>query len=211
MTKIKLCGLRRPEDIETANKLKPEYIGFVFFPKSKRYVSEETAKKLKKQLNSHIRTVGVFVNERPEVIAGLAEKQIIDMIQLHGGETEETIRQLRALTSCPIIKAFSIGKETDIDAARNSTADYVLLDHGKGGTGTAFNWALAKKLHRPCFLAGGLNLHNIHDALNCLSPFAVDVSSGIETDGVKDPEKMKAFVSAVREISKERNKSHDES
>ena len=197
MTKIKLCGLSRPCDIETANRLSPEYIGFVFAAKSIRYVSSEKAAELKKLLRPSIKTVGVFVRENPETVAELLRSGIIDIAQLHGGESEDYIKQLRTLTDKPLIKAYRIDTEQDVEAANISTADYVLLDSGQGGTGTTFDWNLLEKIDRPYFLAGGLNADNVRDAIERLNPYAVDVSSGIETDGYKDIRKMEDFVHAV--------------
>lgn len=199
MTKIKLCGLSRICDIEAVNELRPEYIGFVFAQKSKRYVSPELAMQLKSELSADIKAVGVFVRENPNTVAELLEKGIIDIAQLHGGEDEEYIKQLRALTDKPLLKAFRIDTEEDLKSAEKSTADYVLLDSGDGGTGTSFDWNLLKNFSRDYFLAGGLDCKNIGDAVKTLSPFAVDVSSGIETDGLKDREKMTEFVKNVRE------------
>ena len=196
-TKIKLCGLSRPEDIETANRLKPDYIGFVFAEKSKRYVNPEKAAELKSLLSSEIKAVGVFVNEKPKVIAEILQAGTIDMAQLHGSEDEEYIKSLRKLTDRPIIQAFKIESEKDILAAESSSADYVLLDSG-AGTGVTFDWSLIKNIKRPYFLAGGLSPDNVDEAIKVLQPWAVDVSSGIETNGLKDPAKMQAFVEKVR-------------
>ena len=202
MTRIKLCGLSRPCDIEAANALKPEYIGFVFAPKSRRCVSPETAEALRKMLDPAIRAVGVFVREDPERIAGLLERGIIDLAQLHGSEDEEYIARLRALTGKPLIRAFRVDSPADLADARESAADFILLDNGAGGTGESFDWSLLQGFGRPYFLAGGLNPENAAAAVETLRPFAVDVSSGIETDGVKDGKKMKAFVDAVRTVSR---------
>lgn len=202
MTKIKLCGLSRPCDIEAANELQPEYIGFVFAPKSRRHVSPEQAAILKEQLNPAIKAVGVFVNEAPETIAAYLKDEIIDIAQLHGGESESYIQQLRKFTDKPLIQAFRIDTEQDIEAANASSADYILLDSGEGGTGTAFDWRLLRQVNRPYFLAGGLTPHNIEDAVQTLAPYAVDVSSGIEANGYKDKNKMNAFVTAVRAVNK---------
>lgn len=201
MTRIKLCGLTRPCDIQAANELSPEYIGFVFAPKSKRYVSHEKAAELKRLLHPEIKAVGVFVNESLQTVADLLKNGVIDMAQLHGNESEEYIKELRALTDQPIIKAFRVDSEQDIMKANASTADYVLLDSG-AGTGTVFDWHLISKIDRPYFLAGGLDTENVCGALKELNPYAVDVSSGLETDGVKDKTKMAAFVAAVRKEGK---------
>lgn len=197
MTKIKLCGLSAPGDIEAANSLKPEFIGFVFAEKSKRYVSHQKASELKAALDFGIKAVGVFVNEKPETVAELLNIGTIDFAQLHGSETEEYIKRLRALTDKPIIKAFRINTENDIRLAEKSSADLILLDSG-AGTGSVFDWKLIHSIERPYFLAGGLDINNVQNAVKMLHPYAVDVSSGIETDGSKDKTKMAEFVSAVR-------------
>ena len=199
MTKIKFCGLKRQEDIDFANLILPEYIGFVFAKKSKRYVSPEKAALLKKRLDGRISAVGVFVNEELLQVAELLNGGVIDIAQLHGGENEEYISELRKLTDKPIIKAFNVEDEGDISLALNSTADYVLLDSPLAGSGTRFNWELLKNFGRPYFLAGGLDPENVFGAVLSLHPYAVDVSSGIETGGVKDFDKMKRFA-AVREL-----------
>ncbi len=197
MTRIKLCGLTRPCDIEAVNILEPEYIGFVFAPKSKRYVTHDQATGLKHQLSPGITVVGVFVNETPETVVYLLSSGIIDIAQLHGSESETYIKNLRQLTAKPIIKAFRIKTANDIAKAVSSSADYVLLDSG-AGTGTVFEWNLIQNIKRPYFLAGGLTPANVGPAIRTLSPFAVDVSSGIETSGLKDKTKMAAFIAAVR-------------
>ena len=197
MTKIKLCGLSRPCDIETANELNPEYIGFVFAQKSKRYVELEKAVQLKQLLSSDIQAVGVFVDETPEVVAELLNSGVIDVVQLHGREDKAYIERLRQHTDKPIIKAFQIKSQQDLTEAEHCTADYVLLDSG-AGTGKVFDWTVLKNIRRPYFLAGGLSPDNAGEAIKLLHPFAVDVSSGIETDNLKDKEKAAAFIAAVR-------------
>ena len=139
----------------------------------------------------------MFINEEPEKVACLLNHGVIDIAQLHGSEDEDYIRRLRNLTDKPIIKAFRIETAEDIADAESCTADYVLLDSG-AGTGTKFDWNLIQGIKRPYFLAGGLGAHNVENAVKLLRPFAIDVSSGIETDGVKDKLKMAAFVAAVR-------------
>lgn len=196
--KIKLCGLTRPCDIEAVNELQPDYIGFVFAKKSRRYVSPEKAEELKAMLAPGIQAVGVFVNEEPEQIAALFEAGTIDVAQLHGQESETEIRRLRELTNHPMIQAFRIDTEQDVERANASTADYVLLDSGAGGTGTVFDWDLLQAIRRPYFLAGGLDTENLGTVKAKLNPYGVDVSSGIETGGYKDKEKMTAFVAAAR-------------
>lgn len=201
MTEIKLCGLSRPCDIQIANELKPQYIGFVFAPKSKRYVKPEKARELKQMLAPNIKAVGVFVNEKPETIAAFLNNGLIDVAQLHGDESDDYIMQLRKYTDRPIIKAFRIKTTEDIADAKQSAANYVLLDSG-AGTGAVFDWNLIHSIQRPYFLAGGLQSGNVRAAIRTLRPFAVDVSSGIETNGVKDKTKMAAFVAAVRKEDK---------
>ncbi len=198
MTKVKFCGLMRKRDIDCANALLPEYVGFVFAQKSIRYVTPEQASRLKEHLHPRILAVGVFVDEDPVRIADLLRAGIIDIAQLHGSESEESCRQLRSLTGKPIIKAFSIGSPGDVDRAQKSAADFVLLDAQRGGSGTRFDWNLIKHLERPFFLAGGLNPDNVRKAVEETHPYAIDVSSGIETDGVKDTDKMRALIDAIR-------------
>ena len=197
MTKIKLCGLSRNSDIEAANTLRPDYIGFVFAPKSRRFVPPEEAALLKKDLRPEIQAVGVFVNEVPENVAKLLNEGVIDIAQLHGSEDEAYIQRLRMLTDRPLIQAFRINAEDDLRRAEASLADEILLDAG-AGTGTVFDWSLIGNTTRRYFLAGGLCPENAGEAIRILHPYALDVSSGIETDGKKDPKKMAAFVHAVR-------------
>ena len=197
MTKIKLCGLSRPCDIQTANELMPEYIGFVFAPKSKRYIDPQKAAGLKELLSSDIRAVGVFVDEASDTVAALLNSGVIDIAQLHGGEDEAYIQRLRQRTDKPIIKAFQIKSRHDLAEAKTCTADHILMDSG-AGTGNVFDWSILQDFKRPYFLAGGLSPDNVGDAVRLLHPYAVDVSSGIETDGCKDREKAAAFIAAVR-------------
>lgn len=197
MIKIKFCGLKRKADIEAANALKPDFIGFVFAKDSRRYISPENAAVLKSRLSSEISAVGVFVNERPEYIASLLDDGLIDLAQLHGDEDEAYIDRLKGLTGKPVIKAFRISSASEAMEASASSADMILLDSGTG-SGRTFNWQLIKGLRRPYFLAGGLDPVNAGDAVRLLNPWAVDVSSGIETDGLKDIKKMAAFAAAVR-------------
>ena len=158
----------------------------------------ELAERLKKILNPEIKTVGVFVNETPEKI--LSFSKILDLIQLHGTENEIYIEKLKNLTHKTIIKAFKIKNSGDVQTALKSPADYIMFDSGQG-TGKNFDWNLIKSISRPYFLAGGLDPENVADAVKLLNPFAVDVSSGIETDGFKDKSKMKDFASAVRSFN----------
>lgn len=196
MTKIKFCGLRTLADIDAANKISPEYIGFVFAPKSKRYVTPAQANQLRNALDKKITAVGVFVDAEISTVAELLNAGIIDAAQLHGNETDAYIKNLRGLADKPIIKAFQVKATADIAAAEQSPADFILIDSGAGG-GKVFDWTLIN-LRREYFLAGGLTIENIGAAIERLNPFAVDVSSGIETDGRKDFSKMATFAEVVR-------------
>lgn len=197
MTKIKLCGMMRPADIDKVNILKPDYIGFVFAKKSKRYVTPDQAKALKDRLDGGIKSVGVFVNEDPDEVCMLITQGVIDLAQLHGDEDEAYIDSLKSRTGCEVIKALKIRQKEELMPAYESHADIILLDAG-AGDGKAFDWELLKDFDRPYFLAGGLDPDNVTDAIARLHPFGVDVSSGIEKDGVKDPELMEMFTDNVR-------------
>jgi len=197
MTAIKMCGLSQKRDIQAVNEIKPEYIGFVFWAKSKRYISPEKALEFKQMLDENIKAVGVFVDESIEKVAELLENGVIDLAQLHGSETEDYIHKLREMTNKPVIQAFRIRSSVDVERAVKSYADMILLDAGMGD-GKIFDWSLIQDITRPYFLAGGLNCENIAEAVRKFHPYAVDVSSGIETDGLKDIKKMTAFAMAVR-------------
>ena len=198
-TRIKICGLTRLEDIDAVNELKPEYVGFVF-AKSRRQITKEHAVTLRRYLDPEIQAVGVFVNELPAIVAGYLEEGVIDLAQLHGNESEEYIHSLRFRTGGELIKAFSIKTREDVEKAKKSSADYILLDHGKGGTGESFDWSLIRNMDRPYFLAGGLNAENVEQAILQTHPFAVDISSGVETDGVKDPKKITECIRRIRHV-----------
>lgn len=197
MMKVKFCGIKRIEDINMCNALVPDFIGFIFWDKSKRNISMDKAKELKLVLDKRIKVVGVFVDENIENIINFSNQNIMDIIQLHGNENNKYIKYLQDTTKKPIIKAFKIISHDDIINANESVADYVMLDNGYG-TGKSFDWNLIKNVKRDYFLAGGLNVNNVEEAITKLKPFAVDVSSGIETDGVKDELKMQEFLKIVR-------------
>ena len=197
MTKIKFCGLTRPCDIQAANEIKPDYIGFVFAPNSKRCVSYKQAVDLKNLLSKEIKAVGVFLNEDISQVISLLNLGIIDAAQLHGDESTEYITRIQKETGKPVIKAFQIHSEADVAAAEETIADYIILDAGTG-EGKTFDWNLIDNFKKPYFLAGGLNAENVTAAMHKLHPYALDVSTGIETDGFKDKEKMAEFAAAVR-------------
>ena len=199
MTKIKLCGLSRPCDIDFVNDVQPDYCGFVIdVPKSRRNVTPEQVRALCARLAPSIKAVGVFVNAPPEEVAALLETHAIVAAQLHGQEDDAYIRSLRRLTDAPIIQAFHAASPADIERANRSIADCILLDHGAGGTGCTFDWLLTDRVTRPYILAGGLTPENLPRAIERCHPFAVDLSSGVETNGCKDLNKMRAAVAAVR-------------
>lgn len=197
MTRIKFCGLRTLDDINAANEILPEYVGFVFAPKSKRHITPETADKLRGALSKKILAVGVFVNADVATVAELLNAGTIDLAQLHGDETDTYIKNLRTFTSKPIIKAFKIHAADDLITAEKSPADFILLDAG-AGDGLTFDWRLLKNFRREYFLAGGLTVGNVGKAIELLNPFAVDVSSGIELGGRKNFELMATFAEVVR-------------
>ena len=197
--KIKICGLTRPEDIACVNRLLPDYIGFVFWPRSRRLVTRQQAAQLKAMLSPEIRAVGVFVNAPMEEVAGLLAEGIIDMAQLHGEESEEDIRYLQTATGKPIIKAVKVHGRQDVEAWLGSAADFLLFDSGMG-SGQTFDWSLLEGVKRPYFLAGGLGPENLEQVLFQDGPYGVDLSSSLETDGRKDPEKMRRVMELVRSV-----------
>ena len=207
MTKIKICGLTRTEDIEMVNEFLPDYIGFVF-AKSRRQVSAEQAKELKNKLRPAIKAVGVFVNEKPENIAEIANQGIIDLIQIHGDEDAAYCAQLRKLTQAPIIKVVRVRDEDDLAGIEKFDCDYYLFDtlssKEYGGTGKAFDHSLLynKEIKKPFFVAGGLNQDNVAAVIEVIKPFGVDTSGGVETDGIKDANKIKEFIKQGRIVGK---------
>ncbi len=199
MTEIKICGLTREEDIDYVNEAKPDYIGFILnFPKSRRNLTPERAAALRSCLSPDIMAVGVFVDRPAEEVVSAAETVGLDAIQLHGHEDDLYITILQERTDLPIWKAFKIRTADDLAAAERSSADEILLDNGYG-TGEAFDWSLADGIERPFLLAGGLTPENIPQAIRALRPKLVDISSGVETDGRKDRNKILAAVRAARD------------
>ncbi len=200
MAKIKICGLKRLEDIEIVNKYEPDYIGFVFAD-SKRKVSHDLASKMKKNLDSSIKSVGVFVDAEIEEILKLYDEGIIDIVQLHGSESEEYIKILKQKSNyqLEIINAIEMSGEKNLLDYDDSLADYLLLDSGKG-SGKTFDWRLIRKdLKKEFFLAGGLNADNIAEAIEEFNPYAIDLSSSVETDGYKDELKIKEVMEALND------------
>ena len=200
MTKVKICGLMLERDIEYANLVEPDYVGFIFVQRSRRYVSPDRAAELKKNLRPNISAVGVFVDAPISASVSLVKSGVIDVAQLHGKESHDYIDELTAQITAPVIKAFAISCPQDMLSARITRAHYPVLDNGEGGTGRVFDWGLVKSFGRDYFLAGGLTPENVAKAATQLRPYAIDVSSGVETDGRKDLEKMRAVVERVRNL-----------
>lgn len=204
MTKIKLCGIFRDCDAEYMNEAMPDYTGFVF-AESKRRVSKKKALELRQKLNSNIKTVGVFVNEAIEEIADIYESGAINIVQLHGDERADYIKALRKICNAPIIKAVRVKSSDDIKNTSQYAADYILYDtfssESFGGTGKSFNHELCIESSGDFFLAGGLNIENVIQKIKDVHPYAVDISSGIETNSVKDKDKILKIVKIIREAS----------
>jgi phosphoribosylanthranilate isomerase len=202
LVKVKICGLRRKEDIEYANELKPDYVGFVF-AKSKRQIEVEQALDLISLLDKEIKTVGVFVNEPVENALKIAQTLNLDVLQFHGDETQDYIDNFKNFT---VWKAIRIKDKEDLEKTKefkvNSFVFDTLTKNEYGGTGKTFNWEVLKgmELNVPIILAGGLNENNVEEAIKIVDPYAVDVSSGVETEGYKDFKKMKSFIEKVRGI-----------
>ncbi|WP_243298507.1 phosphoribosylanthranilate isomerase [Bacillus litorisediminis] len=198
--KVKICGLSDEQAVYAAVSNGADAIGFVF-AKSKRKVDPYTVADITKAVPASVQKVGVFVNETKENIEEIAQLCRLDLIQLHGDESEEFATSL----SYPIIKAFGISSQEDLERAKSYPAEYVLLDSPKGkyrgGNGTSFDWNLLKRSDFPqkIIIAGGLNEHNVQSLLDKVTPFMVDVSSGVETDGKKDLNKIKRFIEKVKQ------------
>ena len=215
--KIKFCGLFRECDIDYANALKPDFVVFIFVEHSRRFVDFATAKALKSRLDSEIKAVGVFVDSPVNRIIEVLGEGIIEVVQLHGNENNAYISALREMSAkyltqnLPIIKAIKVHNSHSLLESQNLNADFILLDSPNAGSGRAFDWnALAQGLAKSqnftrefqtrFFLAGGVNVDNIKSAI-ALKPFCIDISSGIESNGVKDFTKMQTIINAVRSES----------
>ena len=215
MQKIKLCGMMKPCDIEYANRVKPDFVGFIF-ANTRRKISAAQAKQFREALDAEIPAVGVFVNEDISVITSLVQNGCIDLIQLHGEEDADYIRRLREVCDVPVIKAVKVQTVEQIRQAAALPVDYLLLDTYRkgvlGGSGEAFDWELLREAKaaagdtaegelfgKPYFLAGGLHAGNLREAA-ALGSYGLDVSSGIETDGSKDFTKMVEVMELVRKF-----------
>lgn len=202
MTKLKICGLTCEEDIAAVNEVKPDFAGFIIeVPSSRRNLSAEQVKVLVKGLDKEILPVGVFVDARPELPISLLRDGSLWAAQLHGNEDEEYIEKIQNMTGKPVIKAFSIKTPEDVQRALRSPADYILLDQGTGGTGEPFDWSLVPPVRRPFFLAGGIGFENLREAISTLHPWTVDLSSSLETNGKKDPVKIRQIVRMLKQIN----------
>jgi phosphoribosylanthranilate isomerase len=202
MPKIKICGLTRFCDIDAVNEAKPDYVGFVF-ARSRRQVTFDMASAMKKRLDNNIRAVGVFVNAAGDDIVRLCTEGVIDLVQLHGDEDAGYIAELKRCVDLPIIKVVRVQSPAQVAAAEALPCDYLLLDtyqkDAYGGTGTTFDYGLIPSLRKPFFLAGGLNAGNIRAAA-AIEPYCLDISGGVETDGVKDAAKIMELVKIVRAL-----------
>ncbi|MCL2390659.1 MAG: phosphoribosylanthranilate isomerase [Endomicrobia bacterium] len=197
MSKIKICGLKRETDVEYVNETKPDFAGFVFAG-MKRKIDFKTAEKFKSLLSKDIKSVGVFTDEKIENIAGLFKGGIIDLIQLHGSESDDYIRNLKDKVNIPIIKAIAVNSTIHSSLSNLFLkVDFVLFDSPAAGSGQSFDWNLIKDYQKSFFLAGGINIDNISEALK-LKPYCIDLSSGVETGGVKDFDKIKKIIEIVR-------------
>lgn len=203
MTKVKICGLTRLMDIDIVNLYLPDYVGFVF-ASSRRRVTYEEAKILKANLDKRIQAVGVFVNEPMDNIIRLCNENVIDIVQLHGDEEEEYIINLQASVKKTIIKAIRVKSKEYVIREGISSSDYLLLDtystDSYGGSGVSFNRDMIPELEKPYFLAGGLNSNNLIESIRATTPYCVDISSGVETDGYKDKEKVSEIINMVRNL-----------
>lgn len=208
-TKIKICGLRRLEDVAFVNEAQPDYAGVILCRRFWRSIDFKQAKLLRQHLDPNIPLVGVFVNDRFSDVLVALRQGIVDMVQLQGTESEEYITSLQVMShNKPVIKACQVHSAEVLPYAENSAADYILLDSGAGaGSGKLMDWSLVQDVHRPFFLAGGLNPDNIPKAIEAVHPWGIDLSSGVErvtgpepSDRVKDREKILAAVAAVRQF-----------
>ena len=207
MSRIKICGMQRLQDIEIVNEFMPDYVGFIMSTQNKfrRQVAVKTARELSEKLNPDIKAVGVFVDEPVEFISDICKRGIINLVQLHGHEDREYINSLAKSVKIPIIKAVHVENSQQITEAESLDCDYLLLDTAYkdkiGGGGQKFNWDLIpKNLSKPYFLAGGLSAENVAQAIKTVNPYAVDLSSSVETEGYKDREKVRKVIDIVRRV-----------
>ena len=198
--KVKICGLKTLEDIDYINEVLPDFAGFIFAESSRR-ISFNQAAKMKSKLNKNIKSIGVFVNEKTEKIINAAEEGIIDLIQLHGNEDNNYIKEIGNKLKLPVIKAFKADSNLKYNI-ENTIADYVLIDSCNknqfGGTGQLFDWGLIPETDKKIFLAGGLNADNIIRAIKEVNPYCLDINSGVEINGKKDRKKILEVMQIVK-------------
>ena len=208
MSKVKICGVKRQDDIKYINRYLPEYVGVVF-ANSRRQVSPENAKALIANLDKRVKAVGVFVNEPTERVLEIAHKCKLDVVQVHGDETPEYIYALKKQfdsyrKKVDVWKAVRVRNKDSVEQIKHYNADAFVLDAfvegSYGGAGKTFDWEVAVEAGKygRIILAGGLNIKNVHDAIRSVEPTAVDVSTGVESDGMKDEDKIKRFICRVR-------------
>lgn len=202
--KIKICGLKRFEDISYVNEAGVDFAGFIFAEKSKRKIDFATAKNLKRELKKEIKSVGVFVNQSFDFIKQSVDLGVVDFVQLHGDEDNFFINKIQKELNIPVIKAFRADLELK-DNINNTKADYVLIDSNDkqnfGGTGKTFDWGIIPETNKKIFLAGGLNSNNILSAMQTVKPFCVDINSGVEAGGVKNKKMIEDIVQKVRKYN----------
>lgn len=201
-TKLKICGLTREEDISMVNKIKPDFIGFVF-AKSKRQIDLKTAVFLKSKLDPDIKSVGVFVNESIDNIIKVVNSKSIDLVQLHGDENNCYISKLKNLISIPIIKAIKISENSEKEKAYYEAADFLLIDSGCG-SGKTFDWSIDLPTSKPLFIAGGISYENVEKAFEHFKPYAFDLSSSVEVNGFKNFDKMERISSKLKQLNGEK-------
>lgn len=198
-TKIKICGIKTLADADCLNTYKPDYTGFVFWAHSHRYLDLDEAWRLRERLDDSIKSAGVYVDEDINIVAEAARRRIIDVIQLHGHEDNEYIRKIKDITGLPVIKAIKIEGSDSLKNVDHLDADYILFDSGMG-SGKTFDWQSIKvNISKPYFIAGGINAENVENAIDIFKPFGVDLSSSVETDKKKDPDKIRQVIQAVRQ------------
>ena len=212
MTAVKICGLSEPETLQAAIDAGTDFIGFVFYPSSSRFVNVETASALAELVPPAVKKVGLVVDATDQDLLQITQNVELDMLQLHGDETPQRIEDIAGLTALPIMKAIRVRDEVDLENVSEfeTVADWLLFDNkctsAPGGTGESFDWNVltGRTFSKPWMLSGGLTAENIGDALSQLSPDAVDISSGVESaKGIKDPDKIKAFIEAVKTSAKQ--------
>lgn len=193
---VKICGLTGASDAATANDARPDWAGVVLHGPSRRCVDAETASAIRRALDPSVPLVGVTVDRDPALLGRMVDDGTIDMVQIHANPDEAYFRAVRGL-GVPVVRAYIVRSREDVEAAASSDADYVMVDAG-AGSGRAFDWSLMEDAGFGYILSGGLDPGNVAETVRRLRPMGVDVSSGVEVGGRKDPARMRAFVDAAR-------------